>query len=225
VPVASITEHITSLIGDHGVYAVFLLMVVDAVFPTASELVMVYGGALAAGAFAGQDVVLFGHEITTPFWAFLTVALAGTIGYTIGSVLGWGIGVFAGRPFLERHGRWLHLSPEKLDRAERWFEKHGDAAVFLGRVTPLIRSFVAIPAGVARMPLGPYTLLTLLGSSIWCFGFAGAGWAFGKSYSRFHHDFRYVEIAVAVLLVAGVVWLILRRRSSRLARRAADPTL
>ena len=225
MPLASITDHVTSFVGDHGVYAIFALMLIDAVFPAASELVMVYGGALAAGAFAGQDVVLFGERIATPFWAFVTIALAGTVGYTIGSVGGWAIGAFAGRPYLERHGKWLHLSAEKLDRAERWFERHGDWAVFLGRITPVVRSFVAIPAGVVRMRLGLYTLLTLIGSAIWCFGLAGIGWALGKSYARFHHDFRYVEIAVGVAILAGVVYLILRRRSSRLARRAADPPL
>ena len=104
MPVASVTHTLTSFIGDHGLYAVFGLMLIDAVFPAASELVMVYGGALAAGAFAGQDVVLFGARFSSGFWAYVAIALAGTGGYTIGSVGGWAIGAFAGRPYLERHG-------------------------------------------------------------------------------------------------------------------------
>ena len=107
---ASITSSITSLIGDHGIYAIFVLMLVDAVFPAFSELVMVYAGALAAGAFVGQDVVVFGHEVPSGWQSFLCVVAAGTIGYTIGSLMGWAIGDYGGRPLVERHGRWFHLS-------------------------------------------------------------------------------------------------------------------
>ncbi len=78
------------------------------------------------------------------------MALAGTIGYLVGSMLGWAIGDYAGRPYLERHGRWLHLDAKKLDRAEAWFDRWGDWAVFLGRVTPVVRSFISVPAGVFR---------------------------------------------------------------------------
>lgn len=223
--VASLTSTVESIIGDHGLYAVFLLMLVDAVLPAASELVMVSAGALAAGAFSTDRIAVPGGHVSEPLWIFVTLALAGTIGYTIGSVGGWAIGAYAGRPFLERHGRRLHLTPAKLDRAEAWFARHGDWAVFVGRLTPVVRSFVSIPAGVARLRLDVYTLLTLLGSAIWCFALAGVGWGLGASYERFHHDFRYVEIAVGVLLVAGLVWFWWRRRSSKLAARAADPPL
>ena len=216
---ASLTGSVTSFVGNHGVYAVFLLMAIDAVFPAASELVMVYAGALAAGAFASQHVTLFGSRVTTPFWAFLAMALAGTIGYLAGSVVGWGIGAYGGRPLLENRGRIFHLSPQKLDRAERWFDRWGDWAVFLGRITPVVRSFISIPAGVFRMKLGPYTILTLIGSAIWCFALAGCGWAVGKSYTRFHHAFDYVDVVVVAGAVAIAVYLVLRRRSSRLSQR------
>ena len=124
---------------------------------------MVYGGAVAAGAFADQDVTLFGRTIDEGLPAYVAIALAGTIGYTIGAIGGWAIGLYGGRPYLERHGRWLHLDEEKLDRAERWFERWEDWAVFLGRLTPVVRSFVSIPAGVFEVPFVRYTLLTLLG--------------------------------------------------------------
>ena len=163
--IASVTGSITSAIGDHGIYAVFLLMALDAVFPAFSELVMLYAGALASGAIEGASVTLFGHTISSPGWAFVAMALSGTIGYTVGAVVGWAIGIYGGRPLLERHGRWFHLGPERMERAERWFERWGDWAVFLGRLTPVVRSFCSIPAGVFRMPLGRYTLLTLAGSA------------------------------------------------------------
>jgi len=209
---------VTTFIGDYGLYAVFVLMAIDAVFPAASELVMLYAGALASGAFSGQHVVLFGNQIDAHFWAYVAVSLAGTIGYTIGSLIGWGIGAYAGRPLLEERGRWFHLDQAKLARADRWFDRYGDAAVFLGRLTPVVRSFISIPAGVVRMPLGRFTVLTFLGCAVWCFGIAAAGWALGSSYERFHHDFAYLEYAVLLGAIAVAAWLILRWRSSRLAR-------
>jgi membrane protein DedA with SNARE-associated domain len=221
---ASVTDALTSVIGDHGLYAVFILMVIDAVLPAASELVMLYAGALAAGAFPGQDVVLFGYEIESGFWAYFAMSMAGVVGNTAGSVIGWGIGYYGGRPLISRHGRWLHLGPENVERAEKWFERWGDLAVLVGRVTPVVRSFVSIPAGVARMPLGRFTVLTFIGCIPWCFGIAAAGWALGTRYEEFHHDFRYADYTVAALLVVGaVVWYVRRRRTSKLARRASDP--
>src|SRR3990172_9039925 len=194
-----ITGSITSAIGDYGLYAVFLLMALDAVFPAASEVVMVYGGALAAGAFAGSSVTLFGSEIDSTAWGFVAVALGGTAGYVIGSLVGWGIGFYGGRVFLERHGRWMHLPPERLERAEAWFELRGDAAVLLGRVLPVVRSFVSIPAGILEMRLGRYTALTLPGSAAWCFALAGGGVAGGESWEGFHERFRYADYAVVAL--------------------------
>ncbi len=217
---SGITDALTSVIGDYGLYAVFALMLVDAVLPAASEPVMVYSGAVASGAFAGQDVVFAGQRIEEGAPAYLAMAGAGTIGYTLGSLAGWWVGVRGGRPFLERHGRWLHLNEAKLDRAERWFERWKNWAVFLGRVTPVVRSFVSIPAGVFRAPLGRYTVLTLIGSAIWCFALAGAGWALGSQWEDFHHGFRYVDYAIVAAIAAGVAflaWKLVRRRERRVA--------
>lgn len=215
-----IVDAITSAVGDWGLYAVFLLMLLDAVFPAASEVVMVYGGALAAGAFAGSTVSLFGSEIDSTAWGFVAIAAAGTIGYTIGSILGWGMGLYGGRPFLERHGRWLQLGPERLEQAEAWFDRRGDAAVFLGRVLPVVRSFVSIPAGVLEFPLGRYTGLTLAGSTLWCFGLAGAGVGLGESWEAFHERFRYADYAAAALIVGGIGLVAARAWRRRLRRRA-----
>ena len=223
MPVAGLTESLTSLIGDYGLYAVFLLMLIDAVLPAASELVMVYGGALAAGAFAGQDVELFGTEISAGAGAYVAIALAGMIGYLLGAIGGWAIGLYGGRPLLERRGRWFHLSPARLERAERWFDRWGDLAVFIGRLTPVVRSFNSIPAGVFRMPFWRYSILTLIGSAVWAFALAGVGYGLGRSYETFHHDFRYVDYAVIALIVAVAAYLVLRYRRSRLSDRASDP--
>ena len=221
---SELSHAITSVIGDYGLYAVFWLMLIDAVLPAASELVMVYGGALAAGAFANQQVTLFGREIDEGWPAYFAIVLAGTIGYTLGSMGGWAIGFYGGRPYLERHGRWLHLSPAKLEKAERWFERWEGWAVFLGRLTPLVRSFVSVPAGVFEAPFWRYTWLTFLGSTIWCALFAGAGFAAGESWEDFHHAFRYVEYLVAVAIIGGAAWLgwrYLKRRRGRIAEESS----
>jgi membrane protein DedA with SNARE-associated domain len=214
---------LTSFVGDHGIYAVFLLMLVAAIVPAASELVMIYAGAVAGGTFASSHVVLFGDRVSTPAWAYVTVAGIGVIANTIGCLAGWAIGVFGGRPLLERHGRWLHVTPARVERAERWFERFGTLAVPLGLATPVVRSFVAIPAGIGRMPLRRFAPLALVGCLPFCFGLAAGGWALGASYDRLHHDFTYVSIAIVALVVVAIGYLVLRRRSSKLARRADDP--
>jgi membrane protein DedA with SNARE-associated domain len=221
---AGISSSLTSQVASHGAYAVFVLMLVDAVFPAASELVMLYAGAVAAGVFSSaHHVSLFGAKIGFGIAAFVVMALAGTIGYVVGSLIGWAIGYFGGRPLLERRGRWLHLSADKLDRAERWFDRWENVGVFLGRITPVIRSFVSIPAGVFRVPLGRYTVLTAIGSAIWAFAIAGAGYGLGSSYERFHHDFRYAEYAVLAGVLLLAAYLIYRLTKAGTVRRRDDP--
>jgi membrane protein DedA with SNARE-associated domain len=217
-----VTQWITDVVGDYGLYAVFLLMFVDAVLPAASEIVMLYAGAVAAGAFTGQTVTLFGERIESTPWAYVAMACAGTIGYVGGSILGWAVGLYGGRPYLERHGRWLHVTPAKLDRAEAWFTRYGDAAVLIARVMPVVRSFISIPAGIAGMALPRYTLLTIPGSAVWCFAIAGVGVALGTGWERFHHGWRYADYAVLALVVAGVLFLVWRARQKRARRRAVE---
>jgi membrane protein DedA with SNARE-associated domain len=211
---------VTAFLAHHGVAAVFLLMFVDAVLPAASELVMVYGGALASGAL-GHQLQLFGVDLDSGFTSYVVIALAGTIGYLAGSIAGWAIGRYGGRPFLESRGRWFHLDARRLARAERWFDRWGDLAVLVGRVTPVARSFVSIPAGVFEMPLPRYIWWTTIGSAIWCFGLAGVGWALGSSWEHFHHAFRFADVAIAVAAVAVAGLLFVRWRRSRGGRDAA----
>ena len=217
-----ITSSITSAIGDYGLYAVFLLMLVDAVLPAASELVMLYAGAIAAGAIAGHDVTLFGSAIDSTGWAYFAMATAGTLGYTLGSILGWGIGRVGGRPFLERHGRWVHVTPGRLARAEAWFDRYGDPAVLISRVVPVVRSFISIPAGVVEMPLGRFTVLSFLGTIPWCFGLAGAGVALGSGWERFHEGWRYADYVVVGLAVIVALLIAARIVQTRARRRALE---
>jgi membrane protein DedA with SNARE-associated domain len=213
----------TSFIGDHSVLAIFLLMAAAALVPAASELVMIYGGALASGALAAH-VHLFGHELRSHFAAYLTVAVAGLLGNVLGATAGWALGAAGGRPLVLRYGRLLHVDEEKLDRTERWLDTRGAAYVLAGFALPLLRSFVALPAGIARMDFPRFFPAALAGCTAFCFGLAGGGWALGRSYTKLHHDLRYVEVAVVlgVVLVAAY-WVVRRRRSSTLSGRATNP--
>lgn len=218
---ASITSTFASHIASQGAYAVFILMAIDAIFPAASEFVMLYAGAVAAGVFPeASHVSLFGAEIGFGFGAYLVMALAGTLGYLVGALFGWWIGLRGGRPLLERRGRWLHVTPERLDRAERWFEHWGNVGVLIGRVTPIVRSFVSIPAGVFEMPLAPYTVYTAIGSAVWAFTLAGIGYGLGASYKSFDHGFKYAEYVVLVGVVLVAAYLVYRWiRNARVTRR------
>ena len=206
----------TAWLAHYGVIAIFFLMLVDAVFPAASELVMLYGGALASGALTHRVDVLGWH--VNGLDAYLAVIVAGVLGYQLGSIVGWWIGDRGGRRFLERRGRWLHLSGERLERAERWFERWDVWAVLIGRITPVARSFISIPAGVFKMPFGRYNLLTLAGNTVWCAVIAGVGWGLGSSYERFNHGFKYVEYAVVLLILAAIAYLVLRLRRATISR-------
>ena len=223
---ASVTSSFTSAVANHGLYAVFGLMAIDALFPAASELVMLYAGAVAAGVFsAANGVTLFGSRIGFGAGAYVAMALAGTLGYLVGALIGWAIGRYGGRPLLENHGRWFHLSPERLGRAEAWFDRWGNPGVFLGRIVPVVRSFVSIAAGIFEMRLLPYTLLSLAGSAVWAFAFAGAGYGLGASYKSFDHGFHYAEYAILALIVGGLAYLVYRwAAAAKVGARADDST-
>src|SRR4051812_20649330 len=200
------TSQLTHWIAGHGLVAVFVLMAVDAVLPAGGELVMLFGGALAAGAIAGHTGPSLGAVIA-----------AGTLGYLAGSLAGWAIGRAGGREFVARRGRWLHIGIERFERAEHWFARYGSAFVFVGRLTPLVRSFVSIPAGVLEFPLGRYTALTAAASLIWCLAFGIAGYVLGTHWDSVHGAFRYADYAAVAALVVIVGWLVLRSRRGRAA--------
>ena len=221
---ASVSSSFTNQVASHGAYAVFGLMAVDALFPAFSELVMLYAGAVAAGAFpSAHHVSLFGAHIHFGAGAFIVMALAGTIGYLVGAMVGYGIGRLGGRVLFEEHGTWFHVTPERFERAERWFARWGNWGVLIGRVTPVLRSFVSDPAGALEMPLGAYTILTAIGSAIWAFAIAGIGYGLGTSYTRFDHGFKYAEYAVVALAVLAVAYF-LYRLATVSRRRVSDPS-
>jgi membrane protein DedA with SNARE-associated domain len=223
---ATLTSQLTTWIAHNGVYAVFGLMALDALLPLGGELIMLYAGVLAAGAIAGAHVTLLGAHPAAGVESYLVLALAGTLGYLAGSLLGWAIGARGGRALIERHGSRLHLGPERFARAEEWFARYGGRAVLVGRLTPVVRSFISVPAGVLGIPLKRYAALTLVGSFIWCFGFAGAGWAAGGAWESTHHSVSYASYAAVAALLALIAATILHRRRAANRRvqipRSAD---
>ena len=213
----------TTFIGNHGLVAVFFLMLVAAVFPAASELTMLYGGALASGTIAGH-VALGSHVFKSGLPAYLAVVVTGILGNTLGAAGGWAIGFYGGHPLLERHGRLLHVTPARLDRAERWFARFERIAVPLGFATPFVRSFVAIPAGIAEVPLRRFLPLALTGIAVFCAVVGAIGWAVGASWHTARHDIDYVEYAIVAGIVVFVAYLVVRRRrSTTMPRRVPDP--
>ena len=211
----------TSAVAHHGVVAVFLLMIAAAIVPVGSELIMLYAGAVAGGAIASTTVHVFGTSVASHVWAFVWFVVAGTLGNVIGCAIGWWIGDWGGRALLHRYGRYIPVSDAKLARAEARFDRYDDWAVPLGLAVPLLRSFVAIPAGIVRVPFAKFLLLALVGCAVFCVGLGGAGWALGTAYTNAHHDLRYVEYAVVagVLLLAAYLLYVARVRRAR----ATDP--
>jgi membrane protein DedA with SNARE-associated domain len=208
---ASISESLVNIawhfVRDAGLPAVFVLMVAEsACIPIPSEATMLFAGFAVAnpGASSAQ------HHLT-----LVGIVLAGVLGNLVGSWIAYGVGRLGRVELVERHGRWLHLKPSHLAWADRWFERYGAPAVFFSRMLPIIRTFISLPAGVARMPFARFTLLTLAGCVPWVLGLALAGHAVGDNWKSVRKGFDYVDYAVVILLVIAIVYAVIRRRRGR----------
>ena len=193
---------------DFGLIAVFGLMVAESAgIPISSEITMLLGGALAGGAVAGVHMDL-------PL-----VIAAGTVGNLVGSYLGWAVGRYGRRAALRRWGHHWWLNETRLDRAQRWFARHGAASVFFGRLLPVIRSFISLPAGLADMRPVRFGVYTLLGCLPWTAALAGAGYAIGANWRTVAHDLHsptaLIIAGTSAALLAAAAAFIIRRRSRR----------
>jgi membrane protein DedA with SNARE-associated domain len=194
-----IVDFATTQVGDYGVLAVFLLMILEsACIPVPSEAIMLYGGFLVS---QGDESL------------FLIVA-AGVLGNVIGSWIAYWVGLYKGREWALRW-HWLHITPKRLDSADRWFARYGDWAVLLSRCLPIIRTFISLPAGIARMPFWRFTILTLVGCIPWVLMLALAGRAVGDNWEDLQQQLHLVDYALAIAIVAGVAWLVVRHRRRR----------
>jgi membrane protein DedA with SNARE-associated domain len=213
---AILNDLITRLIGDYGYVAVFVLMTLEsACIPVPSEVTMLFGGALASAAFAGA-----GQELD-----FVAVGLLGTLGNLLGSWLAYWAGAAGGRPLVDRFGRYLLVLPHEVDRAHDWFERRGELAVFVSRLLPVIRTFISLPAGVARMPFWRFSIYTVLGCLPWTFALAWLGYALGENWTAVEDVLQPIAWAIAAVVVAVGVWWIARRyRKVRTAYAEIDAT-
>jgi membrane protein DedA with SNARE-associated domain len=179
-----------------GYGGVFIGMTLESTgLPLPSEVIMVFAG-----------YVVWEGRLT-----LLGITLAGTLGCLAGSLIAYGIGAYGGRPLLERYGKYVLIRKNELDRAEQWFEKHGESAVFVSRMLPIVRTVISYPAGIVRMDVKRFSLYTALGSLPFCFVFAYAGVALGPHWRDIRGLLRYFNIAVIVGLVVLVAYLIYRR--------------
>jgi membrane protein DedA with SNARE-associated domain len=162
--------------------------------------------------FAGFAVADPGASTAHHHLTLLGIVVAGVLGNLVGSWIAYGVGRAGRVELIERHGHWLHLKPSHIAWADRWFERYGDASILISRMLPIIRTFISLPAGVAKMPFGRFTLLTLLGCIPWVLGLALAGEAVGHEWTSIRKNFEYVDYAIVALAVVGVIYLIVRRR-------------
>ena len=195
----SVVTWATTLIGDWGLVAVFVLMLLEsACIPVPSEAIMPFAG------FAVSE----GHMT-------LLSSLAGVLGNLAGSWIAYAIGYYGGRPFVERSGRYVLLRPHHLETAQRWFDRYGASVVFFGRMIPIVRTFISLPAGFGKMPFWKFTLFTLLGCIPWVFMLGYVGVKLGANWEKIRPYLHYADYAVVAVLVILVVWAVLRWRMAR----------
>jgi membrane protein DedA with SNARE-associated domain len=208
--VASISESLFNLasefVGETGLAGVFALMVAEsACIPIPSEATMLFAGFAVT-----NPAVAPNHHLT-----LLGIVLAGVLGNLVGSWIAYGVGRFGRLELIERHGHWLHLKPSHIAWADRWFERYGAPAVFFSRMLPIIRTFISLPAGVAKMPFGRFTLFTLAGCVPWVLGLALAGEALGSEWKSARQAFEYIDYAVLIVVAIAIVYALIRRRRGR----------
>ncbi len=162
--------------------------------------------------FAGFAVADPGQSASQHHLTLLGVILAGLLGTMVGSWVAYAVGRGGRLELMERHGAKFHMGPNQIERADRWFDRHGEVTVLFGRMVPLVRAFVSLPAGVAKMPLGRFTLFSLIGAIPWTVGLAVAGHALGSDWTTVRKGFEYVDYAIVAVLVVGLAYAIVRRR-------------
>lgn len=184
---------IKSLIAWSGYGGIVILMAIEsACIPLPSELIMPFAGYLV---FEGTLKLVW-------------VATAGAIGCNVGSLIAYELGCYGGRPLVERYGHWMLMGRRELDWADRFFARWGYLAVFIGRLLPVIRTFIALPAGIARMPRGRFHLYTFLGSWPWCFALAWLGMKLGENWRGLGQYFHKFDVVILVVLIIGGIWFV-----------------
>lgn len=200
----ALTNWITRTVGDHGLVAVFGLMLLEsACIPVPSEVIMLYAGYLVSIGKLG----------------LIAAVAAGVLGNLAGSILAWWAGKAGGRELILRYGRFIHVTEPRLALATRWFDRHCERVVLISRCVPLVRTFISLPAGIAQMPLRRFALYTTIGCVPWVLALTVLGDVVGKNWESLHTRLAFLDYAVVAAVVAGIAWLALRVRQ---AGRAAQ---
>jgi membrane protein DedA with SNARE-associated domain len=208
---ASISESVVNIawhfVRDAGLPAIFVLMMAEsALIPIPSEATMLFAGFAVAnpgGSGAHHQLTLFG------------IVAAGVLGNLVGSWIAYFIGRAGRLELIERHGHWLHVKPSHVEWADRWFQRYGGPAVFFSRMLPVIRTFISLPAGLARMPFWRFTVLTVAGCLPWVLALALIGEAVGSEWQDLRKSLAYLDYAIVAFAIVGIVYAVVRRRRAR----------
>jgi membrane protein DedA with SNARE-associated domain len=201
---ASVTDPIVQaavdVVNALGLGGVFVLMTAEsACIPIPSEATMLFAG----------------FNVSEGHYSLLVLVAVGSVANLVGSWVAYAVGYYGRIDILEKHGRKLHIKPSHLEWADRWFQRHGDATVFFTRMLPVIRTFISLPAGVAKMPFWRFSALTLAGCVPWVFLLALIGRQVGAKWEDWKDSLHYVDYAVVALVVVGIVVLVVRNRRER----------
>lgn len=192
-----IVEFATNVVADLGLPGVFILMLLEsACIPIPSEATMLFAG----------------FNVSRGEYSLLAVTLVGSFANLVGSWVAYAVGYYGRVDLIEKHGHRLLIKPHHLHAADRWFERHGDATVFFTRMMPIIRTFISLPAGVARMPFWRFSALTFAGCLPWVFALTFIGQQVGENWTQWKDSLHYVDYAVAAAIVVGVAYLLVTRR-------------
>lgn len=195
-----LTSIATGLINTLGHWGVFIGMVLEsACIPLPSEVIMLFGGFLAA-----QGIL--------NFWG---VVWAGVLGNVVGSVIAFWIGANKGRPFLQKYGKYVLFNNGHLDKADRWFSRYGEWAVFFGRILPVIRTFISLPAGIARMKFLKFLVFTLIGCIPWNIALTFLGLKLGQNWQSVEPYFRPISYAIIIAIICSIIWFFFKNVQKR----------
>ncbi len=187
--ISELSRFVIACISRFGYSGILLTMAIEsACIPLPSEIIMPFSGYL----------------VSTGQFTMLGVTLAGAVGNVVGSIAAYYAGIWGGRPFVERYGPYVLVSHRDLDLADRWFQKYGEAAVFFSRMLPVVRTFISLPAGIARMNVPRFVLFTFLGALPWCYLLAYVGVKMGERWEELRQYFHGLDIAIG-LIIAGIL--------------------